>query len=82
MINQQRAIRLQDERNRRLRRLRPKQRKSLQTNGLTMFSCPACKREVYIPWGKFGMETPRCRACDGVLRVVTACLNKNVLPKL
>jgi hypothetical protein len=82
MIHQPRAIRLQDERNRRLRRLRPKQRKSLQTEGLAMFSCGLCKREVYIRWGKLGMETPRCRVCKGALRVVTACLNKNVLPKL
>ena len=47
-----------------------------------MFACSICKSKFVIRWTKLGNSAPACRKCGRKLTVVTACLNKGMIPKI
>jgi len=79
-----RMIEAQDDRNRRLARLTRQQRRRAKRLAKAVFCCRPCGREVSISWEELSREggTPQCRECGGPLELVTACVNKGVLPKM
>jgi hypothetical protein len=80
----ERMIEEQDDRNRRMRRPTSGERRRAGRSATAAFWCPPCKREVRISWHALNRDggTPKCRECGGPLQLVTACLDKGVLPRL
>jgi hypothetical protein len=79
---QQVRIEQQADRNRRLRKVKPGERRRIKKRATAVYGCDACDRKVCIPWSEIeGTARPRCKICDQPLTLVTACLNKGVLPR-
>jgi hypothetical protein len=80
----QRMIEEQDDRNRRLARLTRQQRRRVRRQAMAVFCCRPCSRDVPISWEELSREggAPKCPECGGPLELVTACVNRGVLPKV
>jgi hypothetical protein len=80
----ERLIEDQDDRNRRLARLTRQRRRLLRRLAKAVYCCRPCGRDVPISWEKLSREggAPKCRVCGGPLELVTACVNRGVLPKV
>jgi transposase-like protein len=76
------AIINQDERNRRMKRLKPGKAKRLREKGVSAFSCRVCHHDWTMRWDQMhGQITcPQCQSSE--VFVVTAMLNKGVLPRV
>jgi transcription elongation factor Elf1 len=80
----QRMIEEQDERNRRAKRIKPRQRDRVQQKAKAVFRCRACERNFHLTWEalKAADGTPKCKVCGCALQLVTACLTKGLLPRV
>jgi hypothetical protein len=80
----EKMVRQQRERNQRLKPVRRSERKRIRSQAQTVFRCDTCRRDVVLKWETLSQDcgVPTSRECGAVLRVVTACLNKSVLPRL
>jgi hypothetical protein len=77
-----RRIKDQDDRNRRLQKVRPGKARHLARKGVSLMHCKTCRKDLKISWRTLAKEIPLCRKCGTPLSVVTALLNQGVLPKL
>jgi hypothetical protein len=78
----ERVIEEQADRNRRMKRVTTGQRKRVGKDAKAVFHCQSCDRDVFITWQALrGVGQPKCRECDRPLTLVTACLNRGVLPR-
>jgi hypothetical protein len=74
----------QRQRNQRFGSAKRSERKRISSQALAVFRCDGCGRDVGLKWETLSQipGVPRCRECGAALRVVTACLNEGVLPRL
>lgn len=77
----ERLIEQQDFRNNAIKKTKKPQRERIRKSAKSVFACNTCDRKVTIRWEDLTDGDPICKECGAKLTLMTACINKGVIPR-